>query len=94
MKKSQKKRRRLLFVGVVALFGAFVLGASELILSDSWVNGSGYISPNTSWSDNIKLNGTISGIYEHHQRLDGNGYNYINRSMNGNGTYVHYPRER
>ena len=74
-----------IFLVVILLFVVgFLLGVAELIEADSWVNGTNYIAPNTSWSDNIKLNGTVSGIMSYSQRFEGNGIGYLNRTMKSN----------
>lgn len=49
---------------IIGIFFVFVLGmmfgSIQLLTADSWVNGSDYIYPNTSWSDNILVNGTAN----------------------------------
>lgn len=90
--KSRKWRYLLFMVG--AMMVAFILGVEEFINADTWVNGTNYIYPNSSYSNNVHFTGNTSGIYVHNLRLDGNGYNHVNRSMKGNGTYIHYPREQ
>ena len=92
---ERRKRRRFILIIIGATLMGFVFGITQLITADSWVNGTGYIYPNSSWSDNIKLNGSVRGTFGYYPRFDNDGTTWLNRTMNNtNQTYLYHNRTR
>ena len=87
-------KKYFLWLLIASMGLAFILGVSEFLVADSWVNGTKYIYPNSTYSDNIMVFGNSSGSYVHDVRLEGNSFGRMNRSMSSNGTYVRFVRGR
>lgn len=84
--KVRTKRRVPFFVVIGLLLLGFIVGVTEYIAADSWVNGSGYIYPNGSWSSNVNVTGNFS-VDGNARIVDGAGYGYWS---NGSTTYIGY----
>ena len=56
---KKRSKKNILLWGMLFMSIGFLLGAEEFIYGDSWVNGTGYIYPNSSFSDNVNITGTL-----------------------------------
>ena len=54
-----KKPTNPLFIGFAALLMGVIAGSSLFSYGDSWINHTGYIAPNESWSNNVRVYGTL-----------------------------------
>ena len=57
---EERRRKGLPLIMTFAMFGAFLLGIADYSFSDSWVNGTNYIYPNSSWSKNVNVTGNFT----------------------------------
>jgi len=56
-----EQRKKRIFVGIFAAFFllGFLVGTTELLTADTWVNGSDYLYPNDSYSQNVTIYGNL-----------------------------------
>ena len=60
MERDHRKRKKsILWWGLLFMSIGFIMGAEELVRSDTWINGSNYLYPNSSYSNNVNITGYL-----------------------------------